>query len=124
MRALTSLTLLSLSIVLVGCASHERMQSSRDGLDAADAAMPASASIAQATTDEAAAALVFDTPLTIGEPPTALAREDRQPGAFVGYQEQTITSFWIQIDVRQTGSPNCDRYERRAFIVQTGTTYR
>src|SRR5437879_5201510 len=88
MRQITSFILLFASIVLVGCASHGPTRATSNEIGAGDAAVPASASIAQATTDDAAAVLVFDTPLTIGEPPVALAREDRQAGAFVGYQEQ------------------------------------
>jgi hypothetical protein len=120
MRHVALLILISMASV-AGCAS----QAARN----APASEPViTAPEAQGADEDGAiaASLVFDPPLTIGEPPVALAREDRQAGAFVGYQEQTVTSFWIQIDDRQGGSgnPRCDRYERRAFIVQTGATHR
>ena len=119
MRSSALFILASFGFLAAGCAS-QRVQ------PAAPANEPAPSVSAPAEDDAVAASLVFDPPLTIDQPPVALAREDRQAGAFVGYQEQTVTSFWIQIDDRQGGSgnPRCDRYERRAFIVQTGATYR
>ena len=118
MRHIGLLIFSSIGLLMAGCASQADHR----------APSPDSASVAVAPIgddDTAATSLVFDPPLTIGEPPVILAREDRQAGAFVGYQEQTVTSFWIEIDDRQAGgNPRCDRYERRAIIVQTGATYR
>jgi hypothetical protein len=108
-----------MAFLVVGCASQAARETRPN-----EQLTPAPAAQGVDEDGAVAASLVFDPPLTIGEPPVVLAREDRQAGAFVGYQEQTVTSFWIQIDDRQTGDPRCDRYERRAIIVQTGATYR
>ena len=122
MRHITPVILAVSALLLIGGCASQPQPSTQPSV--ADQGPPASA-IAQDSSDEAvAAALVFDPALIIGEPPVMLAREDRQPGAFVGYQEQTVTSFYIRIDDRQTGNRHNDRYERRAIIEQVGATYR
>jgi hypothetical protein len=118
------LLLLAACLLASGCACQCADQQDQQQKQAAIEQL-APPPIAQAgTEDSVASTLVFDPPLLIGEPPVALAREDRQAGAFVGYQEQTITSFYIRIDDRQTGDHDRDRYERRAIIEQVGATYR
>ena len=102
MRHITPVMLAASALFLIGGCASQPQPSTQPSV--ADQGPPPSA-IAQDSSDEAvAAALVFDPALIIGEPPVMLAREDRQPGAFVGYQEQTVTSFYIRIDDRQTGN--------------------
>jgi hypothetical protein len=70
-----------------------------------------------------AGSLVFDPPVTVGQPPLELSRDDRTPAAFVGYESQTATYFYLRIDDRST-SDFSDRYERRAVSEKVGVTYR
>ena len=59
-----------------------------------------------------------------------LAREGRERSAFIGFEDQTVSTFYIRIDDRQlsigSGSDgnNFDRYERRAIIEKSGALYR
>lgn len=52
-----------------------------------------------------------------------LARDDRQPGAFVGYEDISTTSFMIQTDDRPGDYSEGWMY-RRAMTVRTGVSYR
>ena len=78
-----------------------------------------------------ASALVFDAPVTAGEPPVELPRDERAMSAFVSFEGPIITSFWIHTDDIQQSDwgNNClngvgDCYERRAIIDKMGVTYR
>lgn len=83
-----------------------------------------------------AAALVFSPPLLQDAPPLELARDIRQPSAFVGYPESVAEFFYVRWDDRQTGgdgsgfgfrgggSGSRDRYERRAISEKVGVLYR
>ena len=78
-----------------------------------------------------ASALVFDAPVTAGEPPVELSRDERAMSAFVSFEDPIITSFWIHTDDSQRSDwgRNClngvgDCYERRAIIDKVGVTYR
>ena len=76
----------------------------------------------------AAAALVFEPPAGRGVPPAVLARDDRQPEAFVGYAEGVTEYFYVRWDDRQSnrgrGYYGGDRYERRAISEKVGVLYR
>jgi hypothetical protein len=66
---------------------------------------------------------MFDPPISAGQPPIDLARDDRAPAAFAGYDSTTATYFYIRTDDRQT-SDHGDRYERRAISEKVGVSYR
>jgi hypothetical protein len=74
-------------------------------------------------TPSAAGALVFDAPITQGQPPLQLSREGRSPDAFVGYESITATYFYVRSDDRMT-SDHSDRFERRAITTRVGVSYR
>ena len=70
-----------------------------------------------------ASALVFDPPVTLRDVAPDLSREARERGAFVGFEDQQTTFFYIRIDDRQTGDDR-ERYERRSRIDRVGAIYR
>lgn len=82
-----------------------------------------------------ASALVFDPPVTLGEPPLYLSRAGREPAAFFGYEEGYLEYYRLTVDDRQVGYGGgigyggyhggawggwYDRYERRAISEKTG----
>ena len=83
-----------------------------------------------------AAALVFDPPVALDEPPLQLTRADREARVAVGYEELTAEYFYIRLDDRQItsggssrfghgfGGGSYDRYERRAVTERVGVRYR
>lgn len=72
-----------------------------------------------------AGSLVFDPPVTQGQLPLRLAREDRNPDAFVGYDSIYTTYFYLRTDDRQHGGDfRNDRFDRRAISTKVGATYR
>src|SRR4051812_4826853 len=73
--------------------------------------------------DAAVAALVFDPPIAQNEIPLELARESRQAGAFVGYEQLTTTFFYLRTDDRWRGD-GTDHYERRALSERVGMSFR
>ena len=73
--------------------------------------------------DVSTASLVFTPPVSLAEEPVELAREDRTPRAFVGYDEVTTSYFHIWTDDRQTND-GTDRYVRRSRIEKVGVSYR
>ena len=73
--------------------------------------------------DAPSASLVFSAPVTQGEPPVMLAREPREPAVFLGYDELSITSYYIRTDDRQSDDYT-DRHYRRAVIQKSGISYR
>ena len=77
----------------------------------------------------AAAALVFEPRRAAPLPPDALARDDREPEAFVGYPEGVTEFFYLRWDDRQSNRGHGrhggdDRYERRAVSEKVGVLYR
>jgi hypothetical protein len=69
--------------------------------------------------------LVFDPPVISGERPLELARDVRQPSAFVGFDEVTTTHFYLRTDDRQFMTDwEGNRYERRAISEKFGVRYR
>ena len=74
-----------------------------------------------------ASALVFDPPVAAGEQPLDLARDTRQPSAFVGYDQLDTTFFSVStVDVQQTYNfrGNSDRFFRAAVSQRFGVSYR
>jgi hypothetical protein len=72
-----------------------------------------------------ASALVFDPPMLAGDWAPDLARDTRQPSAFLGYDEVTTTYFYLRTDDRQVVTDwQGDRYERRAISEKYGVRYR
>lgn len=104
--------------MLCGCAQHrhERRVSNR---------VPGRVAL-EAAARPASAALVFTPPVALDAPPVELARDVRQPTAFVGYPEMVSEHFYLRWDDRQTndGLHERDRYERRAISEKTGVLYR
>ena len=87
--------------------------------------------------EPASAALVFSPNLPPPMFAPELSRADRQPRAFLGYDEGVAEYFSLRIDDRQYSGPRSfgisgwggvggshDRYERRAVSVKTGVRYR
>ena len=77
----------------------------------------------------AAAALVFEPAVSHELPPDALARDGREPHAFVGYPEGVAEYFYLRWDDRQSNwgrgrHGGDDRYERRAVSERVGVLYR
>jgi hypothetical protein len=70
-----------------------------------------------------AAALVFDAPIAQGQPPVTLYRDEREPSAFIGFEQRNATSFYIRTDDRP-GVPPDAWLERRAVSERVGVTYR
>ncbi len=71
----------------------------------------------------ACAALVFDAPITLSAPPVEIARDDRGPAAFVGYEEATTSYYSISNDNRQSNDYS-DGFVREAVTVQNGAIHR
>jgi hypothetical protein len=113
---------LLVAAALQGCA---RGPSVRDTSDARREANPF------ADARPAAAALVFEPAMAGTYPPPDLARDGRQPEAFVGYAEGVTEYFYVRWDDRQGnwgtgrhGGGNYDRFERRAVSEKVGALYR
>jgi hypothetical protein len=87
-------------------------------------------------TPVAAAALVFDPPVTDPIPRYDYDRDARQPQAYVGYQESVATFFYTRTDDHQMNYPsarsgsgssssgNLGYYEREAVSETVGVQYR
>jgi len=73
-----------------------------------------------------AGALVFDPPVAQDQPKVELAREDRTPGVFMGYDETIATYHVVRFDDRQANDfgVNNDRFERRSISYRVGVNYR
>lgn len=107
--------ILALLLVLAGCARHRH------------AAVAPHDPLAEAR--PAAAALVFEPTVSRDLPSEALARDDRQPQAFVGYPEGVAEYFYLRWDDSQSNRGHGrhggdDRYERRAVSEKVGVLYR
>jgi len=72
-----------------------------------------------------ASALCFTPPIALDEPPLELSRADREPAAFVGYDDLMRTYIYIRTDDRFSGDGSGnDRYERRAIMEKVGSSTR
>lgn len=81
---------------------------------------------AEADGQAIAAALVFPPALAADTPALDLSRDARGPSAFLGFQDLTVTHFFLWMDDRQLnyGPDNHDRFERQAITQKSGVTYR
>ena len=70
-----------------------------------------------------ASALAFAPPIAQDEAPLDLSRADREPAAFVGYEDLIRTYIYVRTDDRWTADGN-DRYERHAIIEKVGSSTR
>lgn len=98
--------------VLAGCAAR---QSQCEAPAAAPAVIESEA--------RTASALVFDPPVAAGMPPLELARADREPAAFVAYDEVFSTYFYLRMDDHQKIDAD-GRSERRVISETFGVSRR
>ncbi len=70
-----------------------------------------------------ACALVFSPPIAQNDAPLDLSRADREPGAFVGFEDLSQTYLYVRTDDRWTGDGN-DNYERRAISEKVSSVTR
>ncbi len=73
--------------------------------------------------DAAAASLAFSPPVAQGEEPVFLARDQRQPGVFIGFEDVSTSYFYIRTDDRMTND-GTDHFVRRSIIEKVGVSYR
>jgi hypothetical protein len=99
---------------LTGCQAHQK--------PAAATTQPIAA-IERYYEPATAPALAFTPPISINDPPIELTRADREPGAFVGFEDQTRSFLYVRTEDRYS-SDGKGRYERRAIIEQLGSTTR
>lgn len=86
---------------------------------------PKSAVPAQpAYVDAPSAALVFDSPLCMAQPPIQLPREPREPAAFVAYEDLTATFFYTRTDDQQVSRHGGPWIFREAVSEKVGISYR
>ncbi len=106
-------SLLVITLLAAGCASHGKHSASTEP------AQPLPPVYAERT----ATVLAFDPPTAPFDASAALSRDARQPAAVVGYDEVTVTSFYLRTDDRLSDDFG-DNYDRRAFSVRSGVSYR
>ncbi len=111
---ITAVSSAILALAVSGCAQNKPVGKSPATL----AANPA-----RAYAPSPATSLVFDPPVTIGQPPLQLSRDARNPDAFVSYDSLTTTYFYLQTDDGAIGYPY-GRYQRRAISTKVGVSYR
>jgi len=131
---LTRLALVATSgLWLLGCAAPSAKTQARPN------AAEANLAVYRERASKPSAALVFSPPLIQDAPPLELARDDRQPSAFMGYPEAVTEFFYLRWDDSQVGGAGTwgsgfnsggsgfgwgDRYERRAISEKVGVLYR
>ena len=69
------------------------------------------------------AALVFDPPVAMYDPPLDLSRNNRGEAAFVGFEDTSTTYFDIYTDDRQT-TDLTDRFVREGYSDKSGAIHR
>lgn len=118
------ITVVLLAIVVMlasGCATDSKKKPGSAKAELAPTTLPVQHRYERAR----AGSLVFDPPVTQGQLPLRLAREDRNPDAFVGYDSVYTTYFYLRTDDRQHGGDiRNDRFDRRAVSTKVGATYR
>src|SRR5437016_1879014 len=103
-------------LVLVGCKCEHKP---------APASQPAMIEPEMLYEPSHASALVFTPPIALDEPPLELSRADREPAAFVGYDDLMRTYIYVRTDDRFSGDgTGNDRYERRAIMEKVGSSTR
>jgi hypothetical protein len=70
-----------------------------------------------------ATALLFEPAPSLESSLLDLSREPRERGAFMGFEEQTASFYYLQVDDHQ-GSSGRDRYDRHDYVDRVGVTYR
>lgn len=103
-----SLLLVVLASLAVGCASRREK--------------PAPAAVAQLATP--GAALAFDPPAAYPLPEFALARNDRDRQAYVGFDQTIVTYSYVETDDRQYLYDRFNDFERRAYSGRSTVSYR
>lgn len=83
----------------------------------------ASATSAPDYVEATAAALAVDPPLTANQPHPELARAQREPAAYLGYQDSTVEAYTTYTDNLES-SPFGDAYARESVTVKSNTRYR
>ena len=73
--------------------------------------------------DAPAVALAFTPAVAAWEPPIMLWRDERTPGAFVGYEDLSTSFIYSLTDDHQTND-GTGYYSRRTIIEKTGVSYR
>ena len=70
-------------------------------------------------------AFVFDPPVAAGMPPVTLARGERQPTAYLGFEELQAEYYYLRIDDNFTGDiDDWGNYQRRSVTQTIGVRYR
>jgi hypothetical protein len=125
---------------VVGCASHQSpvVRTSTTEATLASTTVPATALVVPERRPMPAVALAFDPPVPAPEVAIDLSRSERQPQAFLGYDEGVVEFFSIRTDDRQYGSlgihsggsgyggygsGSSDNFEREAISVKSGVRY-
>jgi len=73
--------------------------------------------------DSPAIALACDPPVIAGEPPLYLDRESREPAAFAGYDQPTVTYSYLRINDYYNPDKQ-GNYDREAVTERIGVTTR
>src|SRR4051812_42267886 len=73
--------------------------------------------------ENASASLAFSPPIAQDQAPIMLPRDQRQPGAFVGFDDITTSYFYLRTDDRMTND-GTDPFLRRAIVEKVGVSYR
>ncbi len=101
-------------LALAGCQCHQKP---------APATTQPLARLEESYEPALASALVFTPPISINDPPVELSRADREPGAFVGFEDQTRSFLYVRTEDRYS-SDGQGRFERRSIVEQLGSTTR
>ena len=115
---LTGVILFAVAALIGGCAAQPRQQRSAVTPRPADPSAEFDEEVAVT-----ASALVFDPPVAAGLPALELARDVRQPAAFVAYDDVETTYFYLRLDDRQKLT-NDGRSERRVISETFGISRR
>ena len=110
-EAMRCTSLIFAFLLLAGCAAQRPPALSQSSLQQPDEEGPQ------------ASALVFSAPLTADQPPVFLARDRRQPSAFLSFEELSTTFYDIYTKDRQTNDGS-DCYQRTAIMERVGMSYR
>jgi len=73
--------------------------------------------------DRPATMLVFDPPTATIDASTALPRDARERAAVVGYDEVTVSSYYVRQEDRQSDDWG-DAYNRSSYSSRSGLSYR
>ncbi len=101
------------ALLIGGCATQQSQQQAQTA-----ATMP---SLAQS--DSSALALACDAPCTSGQPALYLDRDSRQPAAFAGYDEPTVSYSYVRTDDNYNPDQN-GNYDREAVTERVGVSTR